>query len=86
MAVDYRAHWQEVRDGGPFKNPYRIGWENFLRHVAIGAPLRADFAAGVRDVQFAEACHRSVSDGRWVDISPDARELQPAMTDERLVP
>jgi predicted dehydrogenase len=76
MAVDYRAHWQEVRDGGPYKNPYRIGWENFLRHVATGAPMTADFAAGLRDVQFAEACHRSVMEGRWVDICRDAREVR----------
>jgi predicted dehydrogenase len=86
MAVDYRAHWQEVRDGGPYKNPYRIGWENFLRHVATGAPMTADFAAGIRDVLFAEACHRSVMDGRWVDISPDAREVRPGKTNERLAP
>ena len=26
------------------------GWENFLRHVATGAPMQADFAAGIRDV------------------------------------
>jgi predicted dehydrogenase len=86
MAVDYRAHWQELRDGGPYKNPYRIGWQNFLRHVATGAPMPADFAAGIRDVQFAEACHRSVMDGRWVDISPDAREVRPGKTNERLAP
>ena len=33
LNVDYRANWHEVTDCGPFKNPYRIGWENFLRHV-----------------------------------------------------
>jgi predicted dehydrogenase len=68
MAVDYRAHWQEVADGGPFKNPYRVGWENFLRHVTAGAAMQADFAAGIRDVQFVEACHRSVKEGAWVSM------------------
>ena len=48
--IDYRSHWSEVDDPGPFKNPYRVGWENFLRHVAAGAPMQADLAAGVRDV------------------------------------
>jgi predicted dehydrogenase len=86
MAVDYRAHWQEVRDGGPYKNPYRIGWENFLRHVTTGAPMQADFAAGIRDVQFAEACLRSVEDGRWVDMGLDAREERPETTNERRAP
>jgi predicted dehydrogenase len=70
MGVDYRAHWQEVADGGPYKNPYRIGWENFLRHVAAGAPMPADFAAGIRDVRFAEACYRSMKEGTWINLEP----------------
>ena len=68
LNIDYRANWQEVADPGPFKNPYRIGWENFLRHLATGAPMQADFAAGIRDVQFAEACYRSVKDGKSVNL------------------
>jgi predicted dehydrogenase len=67
--VDYRSHWTEVDDPGPFKNPYRIGWEDFLRHVATGASLRTGFAAGIRDVEFAEACHRSVKEGRWISLA-----------------
>jgi predicted dehydrogenase len=68
MGVDYRANWQEVADGGPYKNPYRIGWENFLRHVVAGAPMQADFSAGIRDVQFAEACMRSMKEGQWISL------------------
>ena len=70
LNIDYRAGWQEVADPGPFKNPYRIGWENFLCHLVTGAPMQADFAAGIRDVQFAEACYRSVKDGKWVSLAP----------------
>jgi predicted dehydrogenase len=70
MGVDYRANWQEVADGGPYKNPYRIGWENFLRHVVAGAPMPAALAAGIRDVQFAQACYRSMKEGRWIDLEP----------------
>ena len=69
MDIDYRANWTEVADAGPFKNPYRIGWENFLRHVATGAPMQADFAAGIRDVAFAEACYRSMKDGTWISLA-----------------
>ena len=69
LNIDYRAGWQEVADPGPFKNPYRIGWENFLCHLVTGAPMQADFAAGIRDVQFAEACYRSVKDGKWVSLA-----------------
>ena len=50
-------------------NPYRVGWENFLRHVATGAPMQADFAAGIRDVQFAQACYQSMKEGRWISLA-----------------
>jgi predicted dehydrogenase len=66
LAVDYRARWQEAPAAGPNLNPYRVGWEDFLRHLAADAPLRSDFAAGIRDVAFAEACGRSFRDGAWV--------------------
>ena len=69
MGVDYRSHWSEVSTPGTFKNPYRIGWENFLRHVATDAPMPADFAAGLRDVAFAEACYRSMKDGTWISLA-----------------
>ncbi len=68
--IDYRSHWSEVADPGPFKNPYRIGWEDYLRHVVADTPLKADLAAGVRDVQFAEACYRSVREAAWVSLEP----------------
>ena len=66
--IDYRVGWSEVAAAGPYTNPYRVGWEEFLRHVAADAPLRSDLAAGIRDVQFAEACHRSMREGTWVKL------------------
>jgi hypothetical protein len=39
-----------------------------LRHVPGDEPLRSDLAAGIRDVQFAEACHRSMKEGTWVKL------------------
>ena len=68
LGIDYRARWQEAPAAGPYLNPYRVGWEDFLRHLATGAPLRSDFAAGIRDVAFAQACGRSARDGAWVDF------------------
>jgi predicted dehydrogenase len=68
IRADYSANWSEVPHAGPYKNPYRIGWEHFLRHVVADAPMAADFAAGVRDVQFAEACYRSAQEGKWVSL------------------
>jgi hypothetical protein len=36
--------------------------------VAADTPIRSDFAAGVRDIQFAEACRRSLETGTWVEL------------------
>jgi predicted dehydrogenase len=63
LGIDYASRWQEVPPAGPYLNSYRVGWEDFLRHLVTGTPLRSDFAAGVRDVAFAEACYRSLETG-----------------------
>jgi predicted dehydrogenase len=68
LAVDYRARWHEAPAPGPHPNPYRAGWEDFLRHLITGEPLRSDFAAGIRDVAFAKACGQSAREGAWVDF------------------
>ena len=68
IGADYRADWQEVEGQAAYTNPYRVGWENFLRHVVTGAPLKSDLAAGIRDVQLAEACRRSMAEGAWVAL------------------
>lgn len=68
LAIDYRARWHDAPAAGPCPNPYRVGWEDFLRHLATDGPLSADFAAGIRDVAFAEACGRSARERAWVDF------------------
>lgn len=68
LGVDYRSAWDEVAAAGPYRNPYRVGWEDFLHHLVAGTPLSADFAAGIRDVAFAEACTRSIAERRWIPI------------------
>ncbi len=70
--ADYRDGWQPAPPLAQYRNPYRVGWEAFLRHVATGAPLACDFTAGIRDVAFAEACHRSMRERSWVEIPPPA--------------
>jgi predicted dehydrogenase len=72
LAVEYRADWSDAPEAGPYTNPYRVGWEDFLRHLVAGAPLISDLAAGVRDLQFAEACGRSAATGAWVDLEKTA--------------
>ena len=68
LGQDYREGWREAPPLASYCNPYRVGWEQFLRHVARDAPLACDFAAGLRDVAFAEACHRSMTERAWVDM------------------
>ncbi|HEY1363376.1 MAG TPA: Gfo/Idh/MocA family oxidoreductase [Xanthobacteraceae bacterium] len=68
IAADYRDGWTEAAPLASYCNPYRVGWERFLRHVAAGAPLASDFAAGIRDVAFAEACQRSMTERRWIEF------------------
>ncbi|HYS49444.1 MAG TPA: Gfo/Idh/MocA family oxidoreductase [Xanthobacteraceae bacterium] len=66
--VDYHADWRDVPADRPLANPYRMGWEKFLRHLVAGAPLDCDLRAGIRDVALAEACYRSMAERRWVEL------------------
>jgi predicted dehydrogenase len=67
--IDHYGAWREVESAPRRTNPYRVGWEAFLRHVVADAPLVSDLAAGIRDVQFVEACYRSARDRKWVDLN-----------------
>jgi predicted dehydrogenase len=66
IGADYRSGWSEAPPLAAYRNPYRVGWEAFLRHVAADAPLACNFTAGIRDVAFAEACHRSMQERTWI--------------------
>lgn len=68
IGADYRGEWKKEIRAGSYTNPYRVGWEQFLRHVVTGTPLACDFSAGIRDVQLAEACYRSVVEQKWITL------------------
>jgi predicted dehydrogenase len=68
IAADYHSDWTEAPALQSYCNPYRVGWEQLLRHVATDAPFACDFSAGARDVAFAEACHRSMRARTWIDM------------------
>jgi predicted dehydrogenase len=70
IGADYRDGWTDAPPLASYTNPYRVGWERFLRHVASDAPMPSDFAAGIRDVAFAEACHRSMREQTWIAFPP----------------
>jgi predicted dehydrogenase len=66
IGTDYRNGWVEAPPLNAYCNPYRVGWEQLLRHIGMDAPLAADFSAGVRDVAFAEACRHSMLERAWI--------------------
>jgi predicted dehydrogenase len=68
QAMDFDAQWLEVPDNEPFRNSYRQGREQFLRHVADDAPLRSTALEGAKDVQLTELCYQSDRERRWVDV------------------
>jgi predicted dehydrogenase len=68
IGADYRGEWKEVASAGAHVNPYRIGWEHYLRHIVTDAPLTSDLSAGIRDIQLAHACYRSASEQKWIAI------------------
>jgi predicted dehydrogenase len=75
LNIDYRDGWTEAPALPAYRNPYRVGWEAFLRHVVTGATLTSDFAAGIRDVAFAEACQRSMVERSWIALPSPSEEV-----------
>jgi predicted dehydrogenase len=70
IGADYRAGWSQAPPLAAYCNPYRVGWERFLRHISTQDPMPSDFRAGIRDVAFAEICQRSMAERRWIDVPP----------------
>jgi predicted dehydrogenase len=68
QTVNFDEQWQEIPDNEPFKNSYRQGWEQFLRHVAQDDPLPSPILEGAKDVQLTELCYQSDRERRWIDV------------------
>jgi len=68
--ADYRSEWVDAPALAAYRNPYRVGWEQFLRHVAEDAPFSAPLLEGAKSVQLAEACYKSDRERRWVELEP----------------
>jgi predicted dehydrogenase len=68
QAMVFDEQWQEMPTLLPYVNPYREGWELFLRHVAEDGPFVSPLLEGAKGVQLAEACHQSHRERRWVDL------------------
>ena len=62
LGIDYRAGWRRSPTPGRTKIPIASAGRISCAMSSTGAPMQADFAAGIRDVQFAEACYRSIKE------------------------
>jgi predicted dehydrogenase len=80
LGNDYRADWKQAPAVEPKINPYRAGWELFLRHVAKDEPIPNDFRAGLRDIALAEACYRSAAEGTWATLDQTSMNTRPSST------
>jgi predicted dehydrogenase len=68
--MDFSQNWKEVPDTHDYENAFKVQWELFLRHVALGEPFRWTLREGAKGVQLAEAGLTSCRERRWVDIEP----------------
>ena len=69
-AYDYLSQWQEMPEGLPYDNGFKIQWEDFLKHVVFDTPWRFDLLEGAKGVQLAEAGIDSWKKRAWVEL-PD---------------
>jgi len=75
--IDFYQSWQKMPEQRTYDNAFKVQWELFLRHVALGEPFRWTLLEGARGVQLAEKGLESSRERRWVDL-PDLAEIPTA--------
>jgi len=68
--IDYLAQWTDVPDNQAFDNGFKVQWELFLKHAALGQPFPWDLAEGAKGVQLAELAVQSSAAGRRIEVPP----------------
>ena len=68
QVLDFFDDWEEVPDNTVFDNGFKVQWEQFLRHIADGAPFSYTLEEGAKGVQLAQAGYQSSKERRWVDL------------------
>ena len=66
--IKYMDGWNRVPDWQPLQNAFKVQWELFLRHVALGDPFPWDLREGAKGVQLAELGLDSWAKRAWVDV------------------
>jgi predicted dehydrogenase len=70
QTLPFRDQWDEAPDNQRYDNGFKVQWEDFIRHIAAGAPFRANLMEGAKGVQLAELGLKSWAERRWIDV-PD---------------
>jgi predicted dehydrogenase len=66
--IDFFAGWEDVPTHLPFDNAFKVQWEMFLRHVALGEPFRWTLREAAKGVQLAELAIKSWKQRKWMDV------------------
>lgn len=66
--LDFFQGWQEVPDGTTYDNAFKIQWEFFLKHVALGKEFPWTLREGAKGVQLAELGLQSWQQRRWLPV------------------
>ncbi|MCR9293256.1 MAG: gfo/Idh/MocA family oxidoreductase, partial [bacterium] len=66
--LDFFQGWQEVPDGTTYDNAFKIQWEFFLKHVALGTEFPWTLREGAKGVQLAELGLQSWQQRRWLPV------------------
>ena len=66
--INFNAGWQEVPDTTVYDNAFKIQWEEFLKHVAVGSPFPWTLREGAKGVQLAEIGLESWKERKWLDL------------------
>ena len=66
--INFFEGWQKLPEATTYDNAFKIQWELFLRHVALGEPFRWTLREGAKGVQLAELGIQSWRERKWVDV------------------
>jgi predicted dehydrogenase len=66
--MPFQEQWQEVPDNKTNENGFKQQWEDYIRHVAEGAPWTRDLLEGAKGVQLAELGQKSWTERRVIDV------------------
>lgn len=66
--INFYDSWQEVSDECSYDNAFKVQWEAFIKHVALGTPFPWTLREGAKGVQLAELGLRSWAERRWQNV------------------